>query len=277
MGRSTLPVVTGHSKKKYIYPVTSQSIQKYLERINIHTVLIPNRESLYLLQMAHLMNVPFENIDIFRGIPIDLSNSFHKIVDNRRGGFCYELNSQFYELLSGIGFTVKMISARVRNDKGEFGPEFDHMALIVSLEEEYLVDVGFGDFSILPLKFTTGTDLVDSAGTFSIEKHDEKYFVVKKRNDDGEFIPFYLFTTLERSLEDFMDMCNYHQSSPDSHFAKGLICTILTETGRITLTDKFLKILSKDIITKSESQHGELQQKIHEYFGMHVEILESQN
>src|SRR5271157_4958068 len=67
---------------------------------------------------------------------------YEKIVVRRRGGFCYELNGLFSQLLTALGFQVQMLSARVRRDDGGFGPEFDHMLLKVELEQPWLVDVG---------------------------------------------------------------------------------------------------------------------------------------
>ena len=124
----------------------SVNIHSYLERIKYEDVPTPTIEVLSKLQVLHVMNVPFENLDIQNKIKINLDNLFDKIVTRKRGGFCYELNGLFYKLLKQIGFAVKMVSARVYNaDTKNYSPEFDHMALIVSIkEDDYLVNVGFG-------------------------------------------------------------------------------------------------------------------------------------
>lgn len=266
-----LPDLLQVNKKKYIYDVTEKLILKYLERIGISTVPLPTKESLFMLQKAHLMAIPFENIDIYKGVPIRLSNTFEKIVDQERGGFCYELNGLFYRLLSGLGYDVKMVSVRVINEKKDYGPEFDHMALIVSLEDEYLVDVGFGDFSTFPLKLVSEIELNDPAGVFKFEKYDDKYLTVNKRNEDGTFVPHYIFTLNQRQIEDFLDMCLYHQTSPDSKLTQGLVCSILTETGRITMTDKYLKIFSKGVVAKSFLKtEEEIQMTLFENFRIRI-------
>ncbi len=89
-------------------------------------------------------------------IHLDIPLLYDKIVMRRRGGFCYELNGLFCELLTAMGFQVQMLSARVRRDDGGFGPEFDHMLLKVELEEPWLVDVGFGDSFVDPIVFHDG-------------------------------------------------------------------------------------------------------------------------
>ena len=119
----------------------------YLKRINYRGPLAPTAETLRRLQVAHLLSVPFENLSIHTGEPIVLDDDalFEKIVVRRRGGFCYELNGLFAALLRALGFHVEMLSAGVVSQAGEFGPEFDHMTLLVSLAERWLADVGFGD------------------------------------------------------------------------------------------------------------------------------------
>jgi arylamine N-acetyltransferase len=121
--------------------------EAYLKRINYTGSLVPNRSTLRSLQVAHLLNVPFENLSIHSGEPIVLDDDalFRKIVENRRGGFCYELNGLFAALLRGLGFDVSMLAAEVAKDGGGFSPNFEHMALMVTLAEPWLVDVGFGD------------------------------------------------------------------------------------------------------------------------------------
>lgn len=95
---------------------------------------------LNVLHHAHLHNVPFENLDVVYGRKIELSKEavFRKLIENEWGGFCYELNYGFYLLLSSLGFSVQLLSARVYGEKedGEkgYGQEFDHLMLLVDLE-----------------------------------------------------------------------------------------------------------------------------------------------
>jgi N-hydroxyarylamine O-acetyltransferase len=199
----------------------------------------PNFETLSRLQRAHLFAVPFENLDIHWKQPIVLDEEklFAKIVSGRRGGFCYELNGLFNTLLRSIGFRTRLISARVFNGK-EFGPEFDHMAIIVTIDgNHYLADVGFGSFTAEPLRFVPDVEQADREGIFVIRKFEDKYFEVVKRLDDA-WIPEYIFENVSHELSEFGEMCDFQQYSPDSHFTKGKLCSIMTETGRKTLTDK---------------------------------------
>ncbi|MCU0240355.1 MAG: arylamine N-acetyltransferase [Pyrinomonadaceae bacterium] len=160
--------------------------EKYLNRIGINeTNFSLNIETLTILQRKHLLKVPFENLDIHwkRPIILDTAKFYEKIVNQKRGGFCYELNGLFHELLSKIGFSSKIISARVCGRDGKFGAEYDHLAILTKIENvEYLVDVGFGDFSATPLRFELETEQKDDNGTFLIRKFDDEYFEVVKKD-----------------------------------------------------------------------------------------------
>ncbi len=245
-------------------------VKKYLDRINYTGSLAVDLETLSKLQLAHLLAVPFENLDIHNHIKIELSSLFDKIVTRRRGGFCYELNGLFYELLKELGFTVKMVSARVYVCKKDYSPEFDHMALIVTLTEgKYLVDVGFGEFSLSPIKIEFGKETNDATGVFKIEKLDDSYIVVQKKNAKGKFIPEYIFSEKERQLNEFEEMCNYHQTNPASHFMKKRICSLPTATGRITLAGNTLKITDKGKAkVKQLKTEEEVQQVLWKYFSI---------
>lgn len=216
----------------------------YLNRIGINeNDLSANLATLNLLQKRHLLNIPFENLDIHWKNPIvlDTEKFFVKVINKKRGGFCYELNGLFNELLKELGFQAKIISARVSNGK-DFGAEYDHLAILVKIDgEEYLTDVGFGDFSVEPLKFVLGIEQTDANGIFSIKKYDENYFEVVKKHGD-EWQSEYIFKDSARDISEFAGMCNFHQTSPASHFTRGKLCSLMTENGRKTLTDKkFIK------------------------------------
>ncbi|MEZ4850234.1 MAG: arylamine N-acetyltransferase [Bacteroidia bacterium] len=108
-------------------------INPYLQRIEYQGDLTPSLTLLNQLQRAHLLSVPFENLDIHlpEEIRLNVEKIFQKVVHRRRGGFCYELNGLFHFLLVELGFEVKRISASVLGSKGLWGPEYDHLVNLV--------------------------------------------------------------------------------------------------------------------------------------------------
>lgn len=225
----------------------------YLQRINYDGPLTPSAETLRQLHLAHLFSVPFENLSIHRQEPIVLEDAalFEKIVRRRRGGFCYELNGLFAALLRELGFNITMLSAEVANDKGEFGPPFDHMTLLVTLEERWLADVGFGDSFREPLLLDEREPQIQGNDAFRIEET-ETHFVMSRRLENGDWQPQYRFTFVPYGYADYAEMCRFHQTSPESHFTQKRICSLATIDGRVSLSEMRL-------ITTSGSERKEVE------------------
>ena len=246
----------------------------YLERINYKGELNISIGVLSAIQEAQLLSVPFENLDIFmkRAIIIDLESLYRKIVINRRGGFCYELNGLFQLLLNELGFKTKILSARVYNKKTKtYGQEFDHMTILIDLDNWlWLVDVGFGDFSLHPLKFILNKPIEDKNGKFLFDTSDNFYFRISKYSEDEQtYIPEYTFSLTERNLSDFSNMCQYHQTSSESHFTHNRICSLATQNGRISLTDDKLIITENRIRNEFPiTDKKEFNQSLLQYFNI---------
>ncbi len=208
-------------------------VSRYLARIGLRDlVLAPTLRALFVLQRAHLRSVPFENLDIHwqRPLSLDCSALFEKIVECRRGGICYELNGLFAMLLSTLGFTVSRVSANVFDARGTPGPDFDHMALLVTLEREtWLADVGFGDSFALPLRTSRRREQVRAGVGYTVAVDGEEFTVAAAQ-------PEYRFHPRPRAIEDFAAMCRFHQTSPDSHFTRKIVCSRATLRGRVTIS-----------------------------------------
>lgn len=214
------------------------NIEAYLQRINYSGATAPTAETLRALQVAHLMTVPFENLSIHAGEPIVLADEalFRKIVLRRRGGFCYEANGLFAALLRALGFDVVMLSAGVADAQGKFGPDFDHMTLLVNLEQRWLADVGFGDSFREPLLLDERREQVQGQRAYRILP-DGEHLILMQREEGAEWTPQYRFTTQPHVFADYAEMCRYHQTSPQSHFTRARICSRATEHGRVTLSE----------------------------------------
>jgi N-hydroxyarylamine O-acetyltransferase len=245
------------------------NVPAYLKRIGHAGSTVPTPETLQALHRAHLLAVPFENLDIHLGrtIVCDEARFLHKIVGQRRGGFCYELNGAFAALLRALGFQVTLLSARVTRDDGSDGPEFDHLTLRVDLEEPWLADVGFGEGFLEPLRLKPGVEqsqigriyrLADTEGLLRLEVM-----------ADDKWKTEYSFSLQPRQLPDFAAMCHYHQTSPESHFTRKRICSRATLEGRITVSDETL-IETRNGIRHEQTLSGdeEWRAKLHELFGV---------
>jgi N-hydroxyarylamine O-acetyltransferase len=251
------------------------SVPDYLVRIGYRGATMPDAENLRNLHRAHLLSVPFENLDIGlkREIVCETEPVLRKIVELRRGGFCYELNGAFAWLLRELGFRVTLLSARVARQDGTFGPEFDHLTLRVDLDEPWLADVGFGDSFVEPLRLEPGIEQEQARGKFRIRQQEdgEREALDMERFDtvDG-WRPQYRFSTVARELGDFARMCRHHQTSPDSHFTRNRICSRATEHGRVTLSG--LRLITTEPWNKEERDlsEEELAPVLERHFGVRL-------
>jgi N-hydroxyarylamine O-acetyltransferase len=209
------------------------TVESYLDRISYTGGLAPTLFNLNHLHLAHLQTVPFENLDITlaRRFDLELPAILDKIVNHRRGGFCYELNSAFAWLLAQIGFKVELLSARTFDGKS-LSPEFDHMLLLVNTDQPVIADVGFGDSFLLPM-------IAGSAACFQFDRYyrllnNAEKWLLQQRFGAGDWQSLYIFEMKSHSLNQFESMCEYHQTSQASIFTRKTVCSRATETGRIT-------------------------------------------
>ena len=214
----------------------------YLARLGYSGALKPDAQTLQGLHIAHMFNVPFENLDIGLGRPIRLSEEalWDKIVVQKRGGFCYELNGLFAWLLKQLGFNVTYLNARVYNREGQLGIDFDHLALLVQIPGQsgrWLVDVGFGDSFHEPLDFEERGEQVQGLRAYRLEQV-QNGFVTWQKNYDGTWERQYFFDLQPHQFPDeYEPACLYHQTSPKSSFTRGSIISRATPEGRVSLED----------------------------------------
>jgi N-hydroxyarylamine O-acetyltransferase len=217
-------------------------VHLYLARIGYSELLKPDVQTLRGLHIAHMRSVPFENLDIRQKRPIRLTEKalWEKIILQKRGGFCYELNGLFAWLLQRLGFEVTYLNARVYNREGKPGIDFDHLALLVQIPGQagrWLVDVGFGDSFNEPLNFEERDEQPQGLRSYQIEQAPEGY-IVWQQNYAGVWERQYLFDLQPRLFpNDYEPACVYHQTSPRSSFTRGSIISRATPEGRVSLED----------------------------------------
>ncbi len=210
---------------------------QYLGRIGIERAEDPDARFLAALQLAHLQNIFFENLSIHWGEPMGLEEKhlFEKIALKKRGGLCYECNTLFARLLESLGFRIRLVSARVVLADGRLSSEFDHMAILVELEEPWLADVGFGDTFTKPLRLRPGLIQLEEGRAYRLDKSGDSYLLQQNLQGQG-WKTQYQFTIQARQVADFQEMFLFHQHSPQSHFKKAPLASLVIPGGRKTLS-----------------------------------------
>ncbi len=225
--------------------MNTEQISRYLTRIGIAELPEVSPFGLEDLHRNHMMNVPFEDLDIHTGVPLALSlnHLYNKIVLNHRGGFCYELNYLFGKLLEKLGFEVDYLAAQVYGEDNTYGSYYDHLTLRVN--HSWLCDVGFGGGSfICPLHLHHQSIQQDPGGRYRVDINSRICRVTRNQGESDNWTPLYQFDQTPRSIEEFKAECEKKQTEPDSHFVKHKICTMATTDGRKTLRNDEFSIRS---------------------------------
>ena len=244
-------------------------IDAYLDRIGFDSKPTVDLETLTNLQRAHLSTAPFENVDIVERLPVrtDLEWSLNKVVNQRRGGWCFELNGAFASLLNALGFDVRLLGAAVLLD----GPNevIDHLTLEVALDKPYLVDVGFGDSFIVPLELNRAGpqegisgvfEFIGSAQGMTLTRHDET----------GTPVPSYRFKRVSRTLSEFTPASERLRSDPSLDWQHKPFATRLIDRGpdRITLLRDRLTITLDGTRTETSVTAEDWDDTLEEHFAM---------
>jgi N-hydroxyarylamine O-acetyltransferase len=178
------------------------------------------------LHRLHAEAIPFENLAAFLGEPVrlDAASIHEKLVERRRGGWCFEQNLLFSRVLEAIGFPVRRLAARVRwNVAPGVITARSHMLTRVTADgRDWIADVGFGGQSLTaPLLLAPHVEqptphetfrLVPEGGGFVLEAHVA-----------DEWQALYAFDLHEQHLADYEVSNWYLANHPQSPFVTGIV------------------------------------------------------
>jgi N-hydroxyarylamine O-acetyltransferase len=236
-------------------------LKRYFERIGFRGEATPDLATLKALHRAHVLAVPYENLDVYLQRPVDqdIERIFHKIVVEGRGGWCYEMNGLLGWALREIGFDVARRGGGVF--RSEFGDDAfgNHLIHTVELNETYVVDVGIGDFIKEPAVLTEGF-FVEEGKTYRLERLvDESW---RFHNIEGAMPPSFDFFYKEADEDQLSATCSNLQSDPQSMFRQNLICQQMTAKGFKNLVGRVYKD-SADSTIGSEGHLIESEEELH--------------
>jgi N-hydroxyarylamine O-acetyltransferase len=230
--------------------VSSLDLDAYLERISYDGPLAPSAETLRRLHRAQVLSIPFENLDLFlgRSIQLDEAGLMKKLVEERRGGYCYELNGLFLLVLQRLGFAVTPLAARVFHD--ETPAQKSHQLTLVEVEgKRWLADVGFGGNGLLdPLPLEPEQAVRQEFDTFRLHSDPKLGYITQFRVEES-WHSLHAFTLEEYYPADYRMMNHYNSTSPTALFTQHIVCTQATSLTRFTLFDDELKARNQDETT----------------------------
>lgn len=219
------------------------SLDAYFARIGYAGSRTPTVDTLRALQLHHMLAVPFENLDVLLGrrISLDPAVIFQKIIRDRRGGYCFEQNSLFRDVLRALGFTVTPFIARVRwRVPDETGTPLTHMVLHVEADgRTWLADVGFGSVGATgPLALDTEAEQSTPHEPRRLLRRDG--LIVHQIRFEGAWGDVYQYVPVPPPPVDFEVGNWFSCTHPKAHFTNTLVVTRVRPDGRLTLFDREL-------------------------------------
>jgi arylamine N-acetyltransferase len=247
-------------------------IQSYLDRIGFQGSLDGSAKTLAALQERHLYSVPYENLDILdrRALSLDPQVLYHKIVERKRGGYCFELNALFGWLLRELGYEVTDLVARFWRDETELPPKRRHHVLKVEAEgASYLCDVGVGGVvPIRPIAIVEGLVQQQGEEYYRLDQDPEHGWALCEHKH-GEWTRIYSFTEEPQLAKDYLFASFWCENAPDSIFTKFPIVAIRTPEGRHTVVDREFRIFnSEGVRTFAPETEEAFKEALVTYFGI---------
>lgn len=217
----------------------------YFDRIGYTGSPRPDLETLTDLHRLHPLAIPFENLSTLLGepVPLDLEAVQLKLVDRRRGGYCFEQNALFQAVLEAVGFEVVPLAARVVwNRAAGFENPRTHMVLLaVVAGRRYLADVGFGAVTLTaPLALVNGTEQATPHETFRLRVDGGEY--EQEVLFGGGWRATYRFDLQPQTAIDYEVLNHYVATHPSSHFRTRLMAGRPTKDARYALGDGELSV-----------------------------------
>ena len=216
-----------------------------------------------------MLAIPYENLDIHLGrrLTLDARDIFRKLVDDNRGGWCYEMNGLFARVLESLGFDVRLVTGTVGRDTRGDAAEGNHLVLLVALDETWIADVGFGDGFLEPLPMVPGA-YRQGFLNYRVAQDGERW--VMHNHPYGGAASFE-FTTVPRTMSDFAAKCHELQTSPSSSFVQTTICERFVSDGIIALRGLVLRrVTAAGVVDHTVATAAEYAAVLRDAFGLEL-------
>lgn len=255
-------------------PFSAQQLDRYFTRIGYRGPRDATLGTLRALHRAHLLAIPYENLDIHLGVPLTLDPEamFTKLVDERRGGWCYEMNGLFGRVLETLGFDLRYLSGAVGRATHGWRAQGNHLVLLVRLDRPWIADVGFGDGFLTPLPLEPGT-YWQGFLQYRVSRDGPRWRV---QNHEFGGADGFDFTLTPRALDEFGAQCRELQTSPESSFVKSTVCERFVPGGLIMLRGAVLREVSAGGVTTHVVQDAsEYDRVLRDRFGLAVPDIDA--
>lgn len=257
---------------------TDEQVKKYLAKIEYDNAISCDAATLSSLQLAHLKHIPYENLDILNGVPLSLDPNalYRKMIEGNRGGFCFELQGLYANLLMSIGFSVTQYAGRFLDEPGVVQMR-RHRILVVDIQgDRYLCDVGVRSESPrCSVLLAEGIVQTDGVSQYRLTRNDFYGWVLNQKEQGKEWNPIYGFTEEPQIDADYVMPMFFCEKHPDSTFNKFMKISIFTDDSNLTLIDHTYKKYKDARITEQHElkKREEIKKLLYDMF--HIMVTEN--
>jgi N-hydroxyarylamine O-acetyltransferase len=217
--------------------VAAFDLDRYLARIGWNGSRAPTFDTLAGVLRAHMTTIPFENLDVLlgRGIRIDLDSVAAKIVDARRGGYCFEHGTLCQAALTQLGFAPVAHAARVIMLRRREEAPLTHMVLTVNIDgRPFVLDPGFGGHApLVPVPLQEGQEAHDGSDRHRMVRRDDEW--VLEALVEGSYLPLWTTTLHRAEPVDFVMANHFVSTYPLSPFVTSLMLRAFSPRGRVSM------------------------------------------
>ncbi|MBU2702721.1 N-hydroxyarylamine O-acetyltransferase [Sporomusaceae bacterium BoRhaA] len=244
---------------------TKKQIEQYLERIQYGSWVAFNEQTLRDLQIAHLTHIPYENLDVLKGIPVSLDSEalFNKMILGKRGGYCFELNGLYSNLLKSLGFRVTNYLGRFIIGYNSVQMRRHRILKVATNDGVFICDVGVRSESYrAPLYFIEKKVQSDGISEYKLVRDDFYGWILCMRESGKDWKKIYGFTEEPQLDLDYVMPSFFCEKHPDSEHNKFRKISIFTANSQIGLVDNELKVYKNAKIDQKKRLQNE--EEIHE-------------
>ena len=250
-------------------------VSGYLARMGLDAAPKADLAGLNELIWAHQTHVPFEDLDVSwlkRPLSLEIPALYDKIVEKRRGGYCYELNALFTRLLRDLGFDARAVFCRVVRGR-DFLPPCAHRGIVAALEDGlYFCDVGFGGpMPAGAVKLGDGRGEMIHGELFRIDRFDEYWWTLSRADSRGDMETILQFNTFPQTPQEFIAANMKSEKDPESLFVRQILVNLRTPDGSLSVTDdRFTVRAGGEVSIEPLADEAALRRVLAERFGIEV-------
>lgn len=254
--------------------------EAYLSRINMgKSVVVPDKETLDAIIYAHQCSIAFENLDVNRykkNIELDTESLFNKIIKNKRGGYCFELNNIFYSLLKALKYDIYPCMVKVCKENEIYVPALHRGSIVKFPDGFYYCDVGFGGpMPAGAVKFEENTLQNIRGEYFRFHQENEHWWILSRIDGRGIEENVMKICVNPAAQEDFIalnHLCSCHSQKDFNFFTDNTMANIRTPNGHYSILNDIFIQEADGVRTESKiSSDSELIKLLREKFDIHIE------